>query len=299
MPSWDGSSTPRPSRTVPARWRRTGLLTVALALVAFGAACSSSGTSSSDANGSGSSAAPATTTPQVLRVLVTNDDGVAAAGIDAVVQGLAAQPGVEVTVVAPATNQSGSGGKTTDGPLTVTDATTAGGYPAKAVDGYPADTIVWAIDQHGIDFTPDLVVSGINNGQNIGSLVDISGTVGAARAAADRGIPALAASQGLGDPPDYATGVREVLDVLGQQRAALASGADRSPVLLVSLNVPTCTAGSVRGLVDAPVATSDAGRDLAHSDCTSTATDPADDVAAFTEGFAVLSDLPLQPAAAS
>src|SRR6202050_533679 len=153
------------------------------------AACSSAKTA----------ATTTTTTPpgqRTLSILVTNDDGVGAPGINAVVQGLRALPHTKVTVVAPLTNQSGTGGKTTPGVLVATRATTAAGYPAWAVHGYPADTITWAIAQHGISFRPDLVVSGINFGQNIGPLADDSGTVGAARAAVSRGIPALAASQG-------------------------------------------------------------------------------------------------------
>jgi 5'-nucleotidase len=66
----------------------------------------------------------------VLRVLVTNDDGYAAPGIDAVVQALRALPRTSVVVVAPATNESGIGGKTTPGTITASAARTASGYPA-------------------------------------------------------------------------------------------------------------------------------------------------------------------------
>ena len=55
---------------------------------------------------------------------------------------------------------------------------------------------------------PDVVLSGINQGQNLGALSDVSGTVGAARTAARHGIPALAVSQGTGNPPDYAAGAK-------------------------------------------------------------------------------------------
>ncbi len=250
--------------------------------VALLAGCSSSGDDASGGN------APATTeAPRPLRVLVTNDDGVGADGIDAVVQGLRGIEGVEVTVVAPATNQSGSGGQTTNGALVVTDATTKSGYPAKAVAGFPADTIVWAVDQKGIDFTPDLVVSGINAGQNMGPAVDLSGTVGAARAAVTRGIPALAASQGLGDPVDYPSGVRQVLAWFDANRSAVA---DRTlgTQSVANLNIPTCPTGSVRGQVTVPLATTSEGYTDA-PDCTSTATNPPDDIKAFLEGFAPLS----------
>ena len=66
-------------------------------------------------------ATPTTESPVVLRILVTNDDGVGADGIDAIVQGLLTLENVEVTVVAPLENQSGTGGQTTAGELVVTD----------------------------------------------------------------------------------------------------------------------------------------------------------------------------------
>ena len=268
------------------QWSRVGA-TIAVALVLL-AGCGSGGSkasSTTSAPAGGSGGATETTAAKPLKVLVTNDDGYGAAGIDAVVEGLRALPDTEVTVVAPLANQSGTGGKTTDGPLTVTDVKTASGYPAKAVDGFPADTIIWAIDQHGIDFTPDLVVSGINFGQNIGPSVNISGTVGAARAAAVRNLPALASSQGLGDPPAYATGVTRVLDWVAEHRGALLDGSAVTAKLLENINIPTCTTGANRGVVDVPVATDAAGRDLNQVDCASTATNPVDDVDAFKEGF--------------
>jgi len=158
------------------------------------------------ANSAGASSKPSST----LTILVTNDDGVTAPGINATVQALTALPHTKVTVVAPLTNQSGTGAKTTAGALTVTDATTASGYPAKAVAGYPADTIIWAIDDHGVAQRPDLVVSGINFGENIGPLASLSGTVGAAETALARGIPALAVSQGVdnGQSPNFSQGAK-------------------------------------------------------------------------------------------
>ena len=272
------------------RWSRVGA-GVAVALLVL-AGCGSSGTKSSSTTAAPGGGATETTVSPTLKVLVTNDDGYDAAGIDAVVEGLRALPDTEVTVVAPLTNQSGTGGKTTDGPLTVTDVTTKSGYPAKAVAGYPADTIIWAIDQHGISFTPDLVVSGINFGQNIGPAVDLSGTVGAARAAAARTIPALASSQGIGDPMAYPTGVTQVLAWVSEHRAALLDGSAVTDKLLENINIPTCPTGSNRGVVDVPIAKELAGRDMLKVDCQSTATDPVDDVAGLTEGFVTLSVLP-------
>ena len=260
-------------------------LSITLAL----AACSSS---------SDSSNATTTTTaaPKTLQVLVTNDDGFDSAGIDAVVEGLRALPNIEVTVVAPATNQSGKGGTVTGGTLTATDGTTKSGYPVKAVTGTPADAIVWAIDQKGISFIPDFVVSGINAGQNMGPVVDLSGTVGAARAAAQRNIPAIAASQGLTDGSyDFAAGTKNVIEWFTANRAAIADGSITRATVF-NMNIPTCPTGSPRAqVVDPPATTADGYLDV--PDCTSTAPNPGNDIAAFKVGFVPISDLPIRPAA--
>jgi 5'-nucleotidase len=236
-------------------------------------------------------AAPASAAPKppTLRVLVTNDDGVGAPGIDALVQGLRALDRVQVTVVAPATNQSGTSDKTTSGPLTTEQATTASGYTAVAVQGYPADTVNFALDG-GIKTKPHLVASGVNAGQNLGPVVNVSGTVGAARAAVRRGVPAVAISQGSGEPPDYASGVREAVRWVKKHRAALTKKGAKSPTEVANINVPTCSTGKVRGVVDVPSAT---GGDITVTpDCLSKLKKPADDVIAFANGYASLSKVP-------
>ncbi len=220
----------------------------------------------------GATASAAAKKPAVLRVMVTNDDGVGAPGIDAAVQALRKLPRTNVTVVAPLTNQSGTGGKTTAGRLVVSKATTASAYPATAVHGYPADTVVWAVKDHGIGRRPDLVVSGINFGENVGPLATVSGTVGAAREAVRLGIPALAASQGVdnGSAPDFAEGAAQLVAWVTSHRAALLAHRYRKPPA-ASLNVPTCP-GTVRGPVSAPLALTITGIDLGQVDCTSTPT---------------------------
>ena len=156
-----------------------------------------------------SPAASAKSAPKPLTILVTNDDGYNAPGIDTVVQALRKLPRVTVKVVAPATNQSGTGSKTTAGTLTTMKVKTLSGYPAIAVQGYPADTIRAALGQ--LHLHPNLVVSGVNFGQNLGPVLDASGTVGAARAAAARGIPAVASSQGLGNPVAFPVTAQAVI----------------------------------------------------------------------------------------
>lgn len=235
--------------------------------------------------------AEATTDDGALEIVVTNDDGVGAEGIDALVTALTAVDGVEVTVVAPATQQSGTGGNATEGPLTTAPAQTAGGVEATAVEGFPADTIRVAFDDMGLQ--PDLVISGINEGQNLGPLVDVSGTVGAARAAVREGVPALAVSQGLGEALDYEAAADLVVAWLDENRDAIAAGEQPTDVV-VNLNVPTCTSGELRG--DVEVASATAGDPLAPSDCASTGEGFTDDVTAFANGFATFTEVSVEPA---
>lgn len=282
--------------------RRAAALAAAAALVLSGlGACSSS----DDASGSEPSDAPAeettTTTAaaaETLQILVSNDDSYAAPGIDALVEGLQTLEGVEVTVVAPLEQQSGSGGRTTDGPVEASDVETASGFPATAVDGYPADSVTYAFEE--LDVEPDLVVSGINSMQNLGPAVDDSGTVGAARAGVAQGVPALAASMGrieTGDATDYSAAVPLVLEWITERRDALLAG--DAEVEVTSLNVPSCTTGEVRGLVEVePELDGEMGAALELADCTSEIPEDelTDDVTAFNNGFATISTIPAEPA---
>jgi 5'-nucleotidase len=233
--------------------------------------------------------AEATDVPADLSVVVTNDDGYAAPGIDALVEGLRATPGIEVTVVAPADDRTGTGGSTTPGPLTTTQVTTASGYEATAVQGFPADTVRVALED--LDLEPDIVLSGINKGQNLGVVTDVSGTVGAAKAAAAAGVPSLAVSAGLADAPDYATATAQSLSWLADHRAELAAG--DAEAVATNMNVPTCPDGSVRAQIEVPLATEpgDEVRPADQVECASSVTDPADDVDAFNNGYVPVSEL--------
>jgi 5'-nucleotidase len=229
--------------------------------------------------------------------LVTNDDGIGADGIDVIVQALLQLENVEVTVVAPLENQSGSGGSTSTGALTVADATTQSGYAAKAVAGFPADTIVWAIDQKGIDFVPDLVVSGINNGQNYSlEIVSASGTVGAARAAAQRNIPSIAVSQGFADSPDYPTAADAVVKWIEDHRAELIARTDSDIVTeFVNINAPSCASSlTVRGIIEVPIESLGTS-DYNANDCASTI-EPTGDVSGFQNGYVTITKLPVSGA---
>jgi len=235
--------------------------------------------------------APATTDAPVepLQILVTNDDGIGAPGIDALVTALSSLDDVELTVVAPAENQSGTSMNLTDGALVASPAVTASGVEATAVVGFPADSVRWAIENLDTEF--DLVVSGSNTGQNIGDFSSISGTVGAARYAAQQGIAGVAVSQGFvgeGETIVFDDSVGAALEWITQRRADYESGV----VTLTSINSPTCPAG-VRGVVEVPLGVFD-GRDAIVFDCASALTGPVDDVDAFANGFTAITDLPIQ-----
>jgi 5'-nucleotidase len=266
---------------------------------ALGACSSSSKGSNSGRSGSVSREAPplsSSAAASVLTVLVTNDDGVKAPGIDAMVQALRKVSGVTVKVVAPATNQSGTGGKTTPGAVAFTNTTTASGFPALSVSGTPADAVNVAFNQ--LHLTPSVVISGINALQNLGPIVDLSGTVGAARVGARRGVPALAVSSGAGPRYDFTTAARYAVDWLASVRSSLPNGPSSTPATVVSLNVPSCSKGKVRGELKLAQQTKllRGQSALGASNCLSKL-HPRAEVAAFTAGYATLVPLPLNPAA--
>lgn len=267
-----------------ARYRGVAIMAAAALVLA---ACGDDG--GDDEGSSSDTSAEVTTTtaaPEPIQVLVTNDDGIGSEGIDAVVNALSDRDDLELTVVAPADQQSGTSDQTSPEPPATEPATTISGVEATAVDGFPADSVLYGLgDDVGIDF--DLVVSGLNEGQNIGVVRNLSGTVGAAATAAREGVAALAASQGLPGEPDYDSGVEQLLAWLDANIELVAAG-DLAGTLQ-SLNIPTCTTGEVRGTIEVPA--DDDNDPQGEVDCASTLEDPVDDVEAFANGFASLSEL--------
>jgi 5'-nucleotidase len=151
--------------------------------------------------------------PRPIKVLVANDDGVGAPGIDALVEALRSDGDLQVSVFAPSGNRSGSGGNVTRTGLVVEPATTISGFPAVSVSGFPADGVLFGV-LHDLPVRPDLVVSGVNQGENISELVNLSGTVGAALAGVHLGIPAIAASLQLGQDAFFPEAAGFVLDII-------------------------------------------------------------------------------------
>ena len=136
-----------------------------------------------------------------LRILVTNDDGYQAPGLLALVDSI--RPIADITVVAPLEQQSGTGhGISFRDPINVFEFGNPHGVPWYAVDARPATVVRVALFSL-MDSMPDLVISGINTGDNIGTNAWVSGTVAAAREAALSGLPALAFSVNLTGPDPY------------------------------------------------------------------------------------------------
>ena len=171
-----------------------------------------------------------------MRILVSNDDGYFAPGITLLAEAL--RPLGEVTVVAPERDRSGaSNSLTLDRPLTVRRA--ANGF--FSVNGTPTDCVHIAVTGL-LDFTPDVVVSGINLGANMGDDTIYSGTVAAAVEGYLLGIPSVALSltSKAGEHFDSAIGV--ALQMVERLRRAPFG----EPVLL-NVNIPDVAPGALAG----------------------------------------------------
>src|SRR5919112_4654928 len=131
-----------------------------------------------------------------MRVLLTNDDGIEAEGLQALRRALLQVPGVELAVIAPDGNRSAMARSiTTRRPLWVEEVDFGDGTVGYATDGTPVDCVRFARLGLIEGFEADLVVAGINHGSNLGDDITYSGTVAAALEAVVLGIPAIAVSQ--------------------------------------------------------------------------------------------------------
>jgi 5'-nucleotidase len=130
-----------------------------------------------------------------MRVLLTNDDGITAPGLQSARRALREIEGVEVEVIAPDSNRSATARSiTTRSPLTVEEVEFGDGDVGYATDGTPVDCVRFA-ELGLVGARPDLIVSGINHGANLGDDITYSGTVAAAFEGIVLGIPAVAVSQ--------------------------------------------------------------------------------------------------------
>ncbi len=132
----------------------------------------------------------------MLNVLLTNDDGIEADGLQAMRRALLELDGVRLAVIAPDGNRSAMARSiTTRRPLWVEEVPFSDGTIGYATDGTPVDCVRLASLGIVADFDVDLVVAGINHGANLGDDITYSGTVAAALEGVVLGLPAIAVSQ--------------------------------------------------------------------------------------------------------
>ena len=175
-----------------------------------------------------------------LHILITNDDGWDAPGIRALVE--ACRDLGEVIVAAPARNHSGAGHSMTfDGPIAVRRSDKEG-VAWFVIDARPATCVRLAV-QSLLTTRPDLVVSGINRGANLGTERYYSGTLGCAQDAALLGLPAMAVSLERAEDMDYQMAAMFTVSLVRElsRRGCLRPG------LLLNINVPARPAAEVKG----------------------------------------------------
>ncbi|HEY0115785.1 MAG TPA: 5'/3'-nucleotidase SurE [Allosphingosinicella sp.] len=179
-----------------------------------------------------------------MRILLTNDDGVNAPGLE-VLERIARQFSDDIWVVAPSEEQSGAGHSLT---LTTPVRLRKLGERRFCVTGTPTDAVMLATSYLLKDEPPQLILSGVNRGANLGEDVTYSGTVSAAMEGALAGIPSIALSQsyskeGLGDAVPFAAAEGWAERVL---RPLIGRPIDHRT--LININFPALAAEQVRGI---------------------------------------------------
>lgn len=172
-----------------------------------------------------------------MRILLSNDDGYFAPGLAALAQALA--PLADITVVAPERDRSGaSNSLTLDRPLMLRQAPSGFYY----VNGTPTDCVHLAVTGM-LDHMPDMVISGINHGANMGDDTIYSGTVAAATEGYLLGIPSIAVSLANHNAQHFDTAARVVVELVQRIQAQPPT----EPMLL-NVNVPDRAWADLGGL---------------------------------------------------
>jgi 5'-nucleotidase len=179
-----------------------------------------------------------------MRILITNDDGIHAHGLS-VLEEIAAKLSDEVWVVAPETDQSGvSHSLSLNDPLRLRKIAER----RYAVKGTPTDCVIMGVRHILADAKPDLILSGVNHGQNVAEDVTYSGTIAGAMEGTILGVPSIALSQAYGpgnrDDIHWDCAATQGPDII---RRVLAAGFPKNT--LVNLNFPNCPPGDVAGAV--------------------------------------------------
>ena len=179
-----------------------------------------------------------------MRILLTNDDGVHAAGLK-LLERIAASFSDDVWIVAPETDQSGVAHSfSLSSPLRLREVA-----PQHfAVQGTPTDCVLMAAKRILGDKKPDLVLSGVNRGQNVAEDVTYSGTIAAAIEGTLLGIPSIALSQSYGGLEGRERPVWDAAEAYAAPviRKILDTGVPKG--VLVNVNFPACAAAEVQGV---------------------------------------------------
>jgi 5'-nucleotidase len=178
-----------------------------------------------------------------MRILVTNDDGIHAPGLEVCIE-IARALSDDVWIVAPETDQSGvAHSLSLNDPLRLREV----GDKRYAVKGTPTDCVIMGVRSILVDHRPDLVLSGVNRGQNVAEDVSYSGTIAGAIEGTILGIPSIALSQAYGqdtrEKPHWDTGIRHAPAVI---RTLLAEGLPRD--VFINVNFPNCPPDAVKGI---------------------------------------------------
>ncbi len=178
-----------------------------------------------------------------MRILVTNDDGIHAPGL-AVLERIARSLSDDVWVIAPETDQSGvSHSLSLNDPLRLREISER----HFAVKGTPTDCVIMGLRQVMIDHRPDLVLSGVNHGQNVAEDVTYSGTIAAAMEGTLLGVTSIALSQAYGPKGRNAINWScAESHAPGIIRRLLDQGLDEG--VLVNVNFPDCLPEEVKGV---------------------------------------------------
>ena len=188
-----------------------------------------------------------------MKVLLTNDDGISATGLNVLRQALLEVPGIELAVIAPDSNRSATARSITfREPLDVNEVEFGDGTKGYATSGTPVDCVRFAA-LGLIDLEPELIVSGVNHGANLGDDITYSGTVAAAFEGIMLGLPAIAVSQQADHGEmDFRAGTSWSRESFGQAAAFVASLVEEMadvPVpkgTLLNVNAPAGTINGVR-----------------------------------------------------
>ena len=176
-----------------------------------------------------------------MKILVTNDDGIFSSGIFSLWE--VAKEFGDVTVVAPNSEQSAvSHGITISKPIYIKEITRKNSFNGYAVSGTPADCVKIAL-KNIMSYPPELILSGINIGSNLGNNIIYSGTVSAAIEGSLLGVPSFAISLDTFDPISFSTSksiIHKIINKIELSKIPLGS--------ILNINIPNCNIDEVKGI---------------------------------------------------